>query len=72
MKRHHMGPIQKHPDRRSCLILTANASVGVHSSHVEVVFVAWQKILPDLDCNASVGVHGPHGEVVFVAFMKPG
>ena len=27
MKRHHMGPIQKHPDRRSCLILTANASV---------------------------------------------
>ena len=27
MKRHHMGPIRKHPDRRSCLILTANASV---------------------------------------------
>ena len=27
MKGHHMGPIQKHPDRRSCLILTANASV---------------------------------------------
>ena len=24
MKRHHMGPIRKHPDRRSCLILTAN------------------------------------------------
>ena len=27
MKRHYMGPIRKHPDRRSCLILTANASV---------------------------------------------
>ena len=28
MKRHHMGHIWKHPDRRSRLILTANASVG--------------------------------------------
>ena len=28
MGRHHMGPIQKQPDRRSCLNLTANASVG--------------------------------------------
>ena len=29
MRRHHMGPIRKHPDRRSCLIVTAaNTSVG--------------------------------------------
>ena len=27
MKRHHIGLIRKHPDRRSCLILTANALV---------------------------------------------
>ena len=28
MEWHHMGPIRKHPDRRFCLILTANGSVG--------------------------------------------
>ena len=42
------------PGRRSCLILTANASVGVHSPHGEVVFVAW----PHGEAGADFKVSG--------------